>query len=853
MNQKKSISKDIKRIITAICISTFIGISSLSVQAAQVQNITANTTAYLNIRSNAGTNYSIVTCVDKNTSLTVIDRINNNWLKVKTKDGVTGYCHADYLDIKTNIKTATYLNLRQGPGTNYKSISTIPPNVILDILRFYDNSWVKVKTSDGKIGYVCTNYDYVTYVSDNIANTVAQDTLKLSVLNKNVTVGESFTITTSNSNVSWKSSNTNIASVDKKGLVTGIKAGTTIITATDNHTSNSASCKVTVSGKKVSIELPSYNGTLTVGEKRKLNPKLNTAGVKLIYSTSLSNIASVDNSGLITAKSAGSCNITIKDSASAAKAVYKLTVKANDSIKISASDISIKEGASQKLTVSPSNNIKWYSSDNNILSVRNGVVSALTPGRAVVTASNGSVSVKCQVTVTDMPSNGLSLTRTSETITAGKTLYIKGNASSKIWWNVSDSNVISINRDVSTNNKGFIVANSPGKAAVTYTDANGHRAVCVITVKKADPVKFTYSSPNSAIKNTDVKLIAITDKNRKDVYFEVNENGNKVTVKSNNKTEDGNTYVWTGTYHTKSAGIFEYKAYAKDNNGKTATCDDAKADIYVSDKTNIKTTTCERLRASDEVIDFIGEKEGFVSSVVPDRLAGDIPTLAHGYVVWEGDKFYNGLTRKEAYALLVSAVNKENYTRDVNNMLINNNVNFNQQQFDSLVSFSYNLGTGWTYGSDLKNILLNSYGSKSVSNKTTARVNVDDGLNLRESYTTNSKILDVLGPNETVTLVDSNVYNSIWYKVKTSNGKVGYCSGTYLIFATNSSAVRDLNCVNKNALIKEMLAYHHAGGICYYGLLYRRADELEMFLYGNYTSDGYKNNYNFPDPYCIKF
>ena len=102
MNQKKSISKDIKRIITAICISTFIGISSLSVQAAQVQNITANTTAYLNIRSNAGTNYSIVTCVDKNTSLTVIDRINNNWLKVKTKDGVTGYCHADYLDIKNS-------------------------------------------------------------------------------------------------------------------------------------------------------------------------------------------------------------------------------------------------------------------------------------------------------------------------------------------------------------------------------------------------------------------------------------------------------------------------------------------------------------------------------------------------------------------------------------------------------------------------------------------------------------------------------------------------------------------------------------------------------------------------------
>ena len=50
-----------------------------------------------------------------------------------------------------------------------------------------------------------------------------------------------------------------------------------------------------------------------------------------------------------------------------------------------------------------------------------------------------------------------------------------------------------------------------------------------------------------------------------------------------------------------------------------------------------------------------------------------------------------------------------------------------------------------------------------------------------------------------------------------------------------------------------MLAYHHAGGQCYYGLLYRRADELEMFLYGDYISDGSRNKYGFPSPYCISF
>ena len=141
--------------------------------------------------------------------------------------------------------------------------------------------------------------------------------------------------------------------------------------------------------------------------------------------------------------------------------------------------------------------------------------------------------------------------------------------------------------------------------------------------------------------------------------------------------------------------------------------------------------------------------------------------MGHGYVVWDGDKFYNNITRKEGYALLVSAVNKENYTKDVNNMLISNNIKFNQQQFDALVSFSYNLGTGWSYSSNLKNILLNSYSTLSSTNNNNiqARVDVYDGLNLRERYTTNSKILDVLLPNEIVTLVDTKKYNSIWYKV----------------------------------------------------------------------------------------
>ena len=76
------------------------------------------------------------------------------------------------------------------------------------------------------------------------------------------------------------------------------------------------------------------------------------------------------------------------------------------------------------------------------------------------------------------------------------------------------------------------------------------------------------------------------------------------------------------------------------------------------------------------------------------------------------------MTRSEGYALLVKAVNEGVYSSRVNDMLIGENIRFNQQQFDALVSFSYNLGTGWSYSSDIKTILLNSYGPATSGSST---------------------------------------------------------------------------------------------------------------------------------------
>ena len=76
-------------------------------------------------------------------------------------------------------------------------------------------------------------------------------------------------------------------------------------------------------------------------------------------------------------------------------------------------------------------------------------------------------------------------------------------------------------------------------------------------------------------------------------------------------------------------------------------------------------------------------------------MASNKPTIGYGKLIRSGDTFYNNLTKREAQAMLIYSLNNGSYISSVNNFLIKNSVKFNQNQFDSLVSFSYNLGTSW--------------------------------------------------------------------------------------------------------------------------------------------------------------
>ena len=103
----------------------------------------------------------------------------------------------------------------------------------------------------------------------------------------------------------FKSSNKKVATVNKKGTVTGKKAGTAYITATYKG-KTSKKVKITVA----QVSLNKSKVKLTVGKTATLAAKYNGKKVKPTYKSSKSAVASVNRNGKITAKKKGTATIT---------------------------------------------------------------------------------------------------------------------------------------------------------------------------------------------------------------------------------------------------------------------------------------------------------------------------------------------------------------------------------------------------------------------------------------------------------------------------------------------------------------------------------------------------------------
>ncbi len=205
------------------------------------------------------------------------------------------------------------------------------------------------------------------------------------------------------SGVTWKSSDAAYATV-ANGTVTGKKAGTVRITATANGVS--AVCTVTV--KAPTIVLSSTGETIyykITNKTVKLSATVNgvTTNSGVTWSSNKPAVATVNEYGKVTGKSAGTAKIT----ATANGVSRSCTIEVKDSKLTITSKLTVAKGKTGTIAVKvngveyDASEITWSSSDKTVATVsKKGVVTGKAKGTATITATFSGMTDKCTVTVT---------------------------------------------------------------------------------------------------------------------------------------------------------------------------------------------------------------------------------------------------------------------------------------------------------------------------------------------------------------------------------------------------------------------------------------------------------------------
>ena len=115
--------------------------------------------------------------------------------------------------------------------------------------------------------------------------------------------------------ITWRSGNRKVAKVDSEtGRITGVKKGSTTIYAKIEGYKKEVKCKVNVlkSPKQRNFSISPQNGSLKVGQSGQYRISFDSGyGGSFTFSSSDSEVASIDEQGVVTAISPGSCEITV--------------------------------------------------------------------------------------------------------------------------------------------------------------------------------------------------------------------------------------------------------------------------------------------------------------------------------------------------------------------------------------------------------------------------------------------------------------------------------------------------------------------------------------------------------------
>ncbi|MCS6837166.1 MAG: SH3 domain-containing protein [Anaerolineae bacterium] len=145
-------------------------------------------TAFLNLRSGPGANFSILRKLARGQSMTLQGRnADARWVQVVMPDGLVGWVSARYLSMSVNpaslplasttgvtpgapqpvpvggqtgiVANVAALSVRLGPGVQFASFTAIPDGTGVSLIaRSADGAWLLVQLADGRTGWVSSAF-----------------------------------------------------------------------------------------------------------------------------------------------------------------------------------------------------------------------------------------------------------------------------------------------------------------------------------------------------------------------------------------------------------------------------------------------------------------------------------------------------------------------------------------------------------------------------------------------------------------------------------------------------------------------------------------------------------------------
>ena len=169
-------------LLSAITVLLLAGFAAAA-ESEQAVAVGATTGSSLRLREEPSTSASIVTTLDKDVAVAVLDNSIDGWYRI-AYNGKAGYVSADYLIIDQDNIFTTYgrangdgINVRSGPSTESEVLASVNSGTIVTVNGFEDG-WYDVTCKYGTEGYIRSDFVDLTTSSTVSSNSGFVDTAK---------------------------------------------------------------------------------------------------------------------------------------------------------------------------------------------------------------------------------------------------------------------------------------------------------------------------------------------------------------------------------------------------------------------------------------------------------------------------------------------------------------------------------------------------------------------------------------------------------------------------------------------------------------------------------------------------